>query len=305
MINITSRDCYAEIDSVYVFELERLVQFIPEERTDLSLQLYLGMAKLVVCSHDIDALTYVSGVPHEKIVHGAKKLSEARLVHAPSLCHNSCMLATTQQVEAFIKLFHQGNRLTYQKGEYIIRAGEVLSSVFYIEEGLVKAFNISKYGEENLLIIRRNHEIFPLIWALTGQEREVIYQALDTVIVWRIGREEFLTFLHEHSELLPPLLDMVTEMYRIHSERLLNLEYRTVRERLISFLLTMSNRFGKVTPEGLLVDVPLRHQDIASSINASRETTSRELAILERKGLISNSQLYFMIKDVESLKALL
>jgi CRP-like cAMP-binding protein len=221
------------------------------------------------------------------------------------LWQNKNMLATTQQVEAFIKLFHQGNRLTYQKGEYIIRAGEVPSSVFYVEEGLVKAFNISKYGEENLLIIRRSHEIFPLIWALTGQEREIIYQALDTVVLWRISRADFLDYMANPANPLSPLLDMVTEMYRIHSERILNLEYRTVRERLVSFLLTMSNRFGKETPEGLLIDVPLRHQDIASSINASRETTSRELSILDRKGLISNSQLYFMIKDRDALKALL
>jgi CRP-like cAMP-binding protein len=78
---------------------------------------------------------------------------------------------------------------------------------------------------------------------------------------------------------------MTLEMYRIHSERILNLEYRSVRERLISFLLTMSHRFGKKTTEGLLINVPLRHQDIASSINASRETTTRELAALERKEL--------------------
>src|ERR1700759_1744082 len=101
------------------------------------------------------------------------------------------MLATTQQVEAFIKLFHQGNRLTYQKGEYVIRAGEVPSSVFYVEEGIVKAFNISKYGEENLLIIRKSHEIFPLIWAITGQEREIIYQAMAPTVVWRISPQTY------------------------------------------------------------------------------------------------------------------
>ena len=79
---------------------------------------------------------------------------------------------------------------------------------------------------------------------------------------------------------------MVTEMYRIHSERIINLEYRSVRARLVSFLLTMRGRFGKETTEGLVIEVPLRHQDIASSINASRETASREMSALEKKGWI-------------------
>jgi CRP/FNR family transcriptional regulator len=98
---------------------------------------------------------------------------------------------------------------------------------------------------------------------------------------------------------------MVTEMYRIHSERILNLEYRSVRERLVSFLLTMSGRFGKETEEGLIIEVPLRHQDIASSINASRETARRELAALERKNLIVTKRSHILLKDVPALQAFL
>lgn len=206
---------------------------------------------------------------------------------------------------ALVGLFKSGTRLTYKKGEYIIRPGEAPSAVFYIESGLVKAYNISKYGEENLLIIRKEHEIFPLIWAITGQEREIIYQAMAPTTVWRISPQTYLSFLHNHPAALPPLLDMVTEMYRIHSERLLNLEYRTVRERLVSFLLTMSNRFGRQTPDGDVIEVPLRHQDIASSINASRETASREMSALERKELITNKGSFIVLKDPEKLQEFL
>lgn len=215
------------------------------------------------------------------------------------------MLASEKQMAALVKLFEGGTKLTYKKGEYIIRPGEAPSAVFYIERGLVKAFNISKYGEENLLIIRKKHEVFPLIWALTGQEREIIYQAMDESVLWRIRQEDYLSFLHSHLSALPPILDMVTEMYRIHSERILNLEYRSVRERLVSFLLTMSTRFGSETDNGLVIEVPLRHQDIGSSINASRETTSREIAALERKGLIVTKRSFIILKDVPGLQAML
>lgn len=215
------------------------------------------------------------------------------------------MLASDAQTAALVDHFHQGTRLTYKKGEFIIRPGESPSAVFYIETGLVKAYDITKYGEENLLIVRKEHEIFPLIWAITGQERHVIYEALSPVTVWRLDRRNYLDFIENHSEVLAPLLDMTVEMYRIHSERIINLEYRSVRERLVSFLITMSNRFGRKTDDGIVIDVPLKQQDIASSINASRETTSRELTVLERKGLISNKQPIILLKDVESLRNIL
>jgi len=212
------------------------------------------------------------------------------------------MLASQRQVAALVGLFKGGTKLTYRKGEFIIRPGETPSAVFYIEQGFVKAYNISKYGEENLLIIRKEHEIFPLIWAITGSERDIIYQAMTPTTVCRISPQTYLSFLHNHPSALPPLLDMVTEMYRIHSERLLNLEYRSVRERLVSFLLTMSSRFGKETDEGLVIEVPLRQQDIASSINASRETASREIAALERKNLIVSKSSLIILKDIQGLQ---
>jgi CRP/FNR family transcriptional regulator len=204
-----------------------------------------------------------------------------------------------------VRLFAKGTKLTYKKGEYIIRPGEAPAHVFYIQEGLVKAFNISKYGEENLLIIRKEQEIFPLIWAITGQDRDIIYQTLSPVTVWRIDQQTYADFLESHPRALYPVLDMVTEMYRIHSERIINLAYRSVRERLISFLLTMDGRFGKKIKGGSLIDMPLRHQDIASSINASRETASRELALLERKGLITTERSHITIKNVTKLRAFL
>jgi CRP-like cAMP-binding protein len=214
------------------------------------------------------------------------------------------MLATDDQNDALLGLFHQGTHLTYRKGEYIIRPGESPPGIFYIEHGIVKAYDITKYGEENLLIIRKEHELFPLIWAITGEERHVIYEALSPVTVWRVDRKKFLKLTLDNPGVLAALLDMTVEMYRLHSERILNLEYRTVRERLISFLLTMSLRFGKKTIMGTTINVPLRQQDIASSINASRETTSRELTALEKKGLISTPGL-IVLNDIEKLRSFL
>ena len=215
------------------------------------------------------------------------------------------MLANTAYTEAWVKAFGNGTRLRYNKGEFIIRPGDAPSGVFFIESGLVKAYDITKYGEENLLIIRKQHEIFPLIWAVTGLERKIIYQTLSPTTVWRLSREEYLAYIDASPEASAALVAMAVEMYRIHSERIINLEYRTVRERLISFMLTMSRRFGKQTDEGMLIDVPLRQQDIASSINASRETTSRELSALEKKGLIRTDNQCILLKDMAKLRTFL
>jgi CRP/FNR family cyclic AMP-dependent transcriptional regulator len=216
------------------------------------------------------------------------------------------MLATLKETAEFVEMFRaNGKKQTFRKGDFVIRPGESPPGIFYIYKGLVKAYDITKYNEENLLLIRKDDEVFPLIWGITGQERHVIYQALAPTVTWQISRTTFLEYIEKHPETMAPLLDMALEMYRLHGERILNLEYRTVRERIISFLLTMSHRFGRETENGLLIDVPLRHQDIASSVNTTRETASRELSILEKKGLLKNKQSLILLLDLDALHELL
>lgn len=212
------------------------------------------------------------------------------------------MLTNEGQVAALVNLFHQGTRLVYEKGEFVIRPGGPPQGVFYILSGLVKAYDITKYGEENLLIIRKPGEILGLTWAITGHDRHIIYSTLAPTTLLQISREQFTGFLRTNPNAALPLLDMLVDMYRLHSERILNLEYRTVRERLVSFLLTQGRRFGRQTPDGVVLDVPLRHQDIASSISATRETTGRELSALERQGLLTSAQSVITLKDVEKLR---
>jgi CRP/FNR family transcriptional regulator len=214
------------------------------------------------------------------------------------------MLANLKQTAELVEFFRrEGKEAKYKKGEFIIRPGESPPGVFYVYQGLVKAYDITKYGEENMLIIRKEHELFPLIWAVTGQERSIIYEAIAPTTTWQVSREKFVEHMGSHSAALAPLLDMTIEMYRVHSERIQNLEYRSVRERIISFLLTMSRRFGRTDEkESVTIAVPLRHQDIASSINASRETVSRELAAMERKGLIKSEQSQITLLDLDGLR---
>lgn len=195
--------------------------------------------------------------------------------------------------------------MDYGKGEFIKRPGGAPQGVFFIQEGLVKAYDITKYGEENLLIIRQAGEVLGLTWALTGDDRGILYSTLTPATLLLITRDQFIDFVRANPEAALPMVDMLMDMYKQHGERILTLEYRTVRERLVSFLLNHGRRFGEETRDGIVIKVPLRHQDIASSISATRETTGRELSALEKLGLLESKQSIITLKNVKKLRSYL
>lgn len=215
------------------------------------------------------------------------------------------MLADTAAHQQLIDFFHTGTHLSYKKGESIVRAGDDPRGIYYIAEGFVKAYAITKYGEENTLIVRKDNDIFPLIWAFTGLHRDITYEAMSDTTLWRVAQSEFLEFLKKHEHAVAAVLDRSIEAYLLHSERVMNLEYRTVRERIAMFLLTHAERFGKKTARGTLINAPIKRHDIASSINASRETTSRELSLLSKKGLVNLDGGAIELLQPEKLRELL
>ncbi len=209
-----------------------------------------------------------------------------------------------REMEQLLAFFTDKRRLTYKKGEAIVRAEDPPGGIFYIHDGFVKAYAITKYGEENLLIIRHKGDIFPLIWAFTNTHREIFYEAMDEVTVYRCSRDELLAYLEAHPHVYKAVLELAIEAYRVHAERVNTLEYRTVRERIVSFLLFLAHHYGKPVATGTMLAIPIRRQDIAASINATRETTSRELNALTKKGLIDQDA-RIILKDIAKLESFL
>lgn len=208
--------------------------------------------------------------------------------------------------ELLDSFFKAHTRIQYKKGETIVRPEDEPSGVFLIEWGFVKAYTMTKYGEENLLIVRGTGGVFPLIWAFTGEHRGITYEAMEPTSLWRVGKADYLEFLDRNPTIMPVILDMAVDAYRLHSERVMTLSYRTARERIISFLINNSKRFGILNKDGSqTIHAPYRQSDIASSVNATRETTSRELNLLKRKGLIRFDDHKIVVSDAEALKAML
>lgn len=211
------------------------------------------------------------------------------------------MELTNNHASKLQALFKEGATVTYSKGETIIRPEDTPQGVFLIEQGFVKSYDITKYGEENLLVIRKEGQMFPILWTMTDERTAVYYQAMSDLVLRRIEKTKYLDMIENNADFTKVVLEQVLTMYEIHSQRVLNLEYRTAAERIAFRILILADRFGEKTENGIEIMAPMRHQDIAESVNCSRETASRELAKLQKKNFISSRNGSLVVLDPEGL----
>lgn len=200
------------------------------------------------------------------------------------------------------EFFRKQKSREYKKGQLILRADDTPNGVYFIEKGYVKVYSLTENGTEKDKNYYKPGEIFPLIWTFSNIKKNVYFEAVDDVVVKRLPRQEFLDFIKTDKKILLDIINRITLILNVYSDRIDTLGYTKTYTRLISLLLSLSKRYGKKYGKNIVLEVPLGHREIANSIAMTRETASRELETLTKKGIISQKGHLIVIKDIKKLK---
>jgi CRP/FNR family cyclic AMP-dependent transcriptional regulator len=199
--------------------------------------------------------------------------------------------------------FNDGQILNYSKGDTIISGFDEPKGVYIIKKGFVKAYTLTKSGQENLLLVHDIGEFIPLIWALDGSHTEGLYYvAMSDVTAIKTTKEKLRSSMIDNKWLSQEILKQSVHIITTYSQRIQALEYRTARERIIAEILNLAEMFGKKRGNKILIDAPITHLDIANSINMTRETASRALGLLFEEKLLEQDEHLFTILDIEKLQ---
>lgn len=200
--------------------------------------------------------------------------------------------------------FSGGTVKSFAKGEVLVQGDEEPEGVYLIQDGYVKAYTITRAGQQNLLLIQGSNEIMPLPWALNGaQKLGVFYEAMSDVTVINSSKNDLRKAMGSNGWLTEQILRQLVHTFTVYAQRIQSLEYRLPRERVIARLLDLADRFGTETKQGIVIQAPITHQDIADSINMTRETASRALELLFRDNLVIQDQHLFVILNAKKLLA--
>jgi CRP-like cAMP-binding protein len=198
--------------------------------------------------------------------------------------------------------FDGGTIKHFSKGEVLVQGDEEPKGVYLIQVGYVKAYTISRTGQQNLLLIHGVNEIMPLPWALDGaQKLGVFYEAMSDVTIVNSSKDDLSKAMSSNSWLTELILHQLVNTFKVFAQRIQSLEYRLPRERVIARLLDLADRFGETTNGGIVIQAPITHQDIADSINMTRETASRALELLFYDDLVAQDQHLFIILNAERM----
>lgn len=190
----------------------------------------------------------------------------------------------------------------YKKGEILVRADEEASGIYYIKDGFVKKYAISKKGEELVVNVFKPGSFFPMSRAITGYKNKYFYEAKTPLEARKAPINDVLNFLKSNPDIV---YDLLTRIYRGLDGVLMRTVYLmsgSAYSRLTTELILHARRFGKYEKETGKVICKVSEKDLAAQSGLTRETISREMANLKKKGLLEFHANTLIVNNLKKLE---
>jgi CRP/FNR family transcriptional regulator, cyclic AMP receptor protein len=196
-------------------------------------------------------------------------------------------------------------RKLFSAGELLFSEGEPCNGLHIIAKGKVRIFKTSVGGREQVLAVNNPGESVAELPVFDGGPYPASAVAIEDTEMAFISRRDFHAHCMEHPEIALKVLAVAGVRLRRLVGIVEELSFTTIRQRLVSVLIKLAQTEGKSTTQGIELQLPASHQELANQLGTVRELISRNLMRLQAEGLVDVDARQIVVKDLKGLTALL
>ncbi|HJX89487.1 MAG TPA: Crp/Fnr family transcriptional regulator [Pyrinomonadaceae bacterium] len=188
--------------------------------------------------------------------------------------------------------------LDFRRRRFVYRAGEPADCLYAIINGRVKLCRIeSDTSREAVIDILPEGSLFgeSALYSAAGQRANSAV-AYENLRLLRIHVADFKRGMAEDDRLHDYTFRLIGQRLDHAERRLADFALNAIPARLDRLLAEFSDRYGVSEPEGVLIDIPLPHREIASIVGSTRESVTVRLNAMRREGTIEFVNRRILIK---------
>ena len=186
---------------------------------------------------------------------------------------------------------------TFQKDEYILRAGDRVEAFGVVITGKVMIIQEDFWGNRNILAAVGAGHCFAETFACSpGAVLNVSVMAQTNVQVLFLSVKRILTTCpstcSHHSRMIRNLLSELAEKNLRLNEKITHLGQRSRRAKILSYLSAEAQRHGSAE-----FDIVFSRQQLADYLSVDRSGLSMELSRMQEEGLLEYRKNHFVLKS--------
>lgn len=218
------------------------------------------------------------------------------------LKHNEVLAALS--VDELRRLEARSRTKSFTAGSPIYLPSDLADGVLLLTEGRVRICNTSEEGKRAILAYIDPGELFGELSLLGDVVRDELAEAVERSQVILMPRDEIQRVMQDNARLTLGITKLVGLRRQRIERRLKSLLFRSVGQRLADLLLELAERYGKETATGVVIDLRLSHQEMASAIGSTRESVTLLLGEWTTAGIVAKQRNRVTILSLERLRRL-
>lgn len=214
------------------------------------------------------------------------------------------MHSLNQIPQELLELFHSVHHIRkVEKGTFLYQEGTDANELFIVDKGKIQICKINPDGRELTLRMCRKGDLLGELSLFCPSPKYILNaKVIESGSVTVIQQDKLEEKLAVDHKLAFEFMKWLSLQYRKTQAKIRDLVLHGKKGALYSTLIRLSNSYGEVTNNGIMITLPLTNQDLANFCGTSREVVNRMLSELRKIGVISIDKGTITIQKLNFLK---
>ena len=191
-----------------------------------------------------------------------------------------------EEIEQVEQLFR---KKTYSKEQVVLYEEDTSNYMYLIYSGKVRVVKMNEEGKEQIITIHKRNEFFGEMTLLDNKTSPATIIAHEDAVIGLLHKKDFDEYLLNNEGIRRKIIELLCARLRDSWEmiKILSFNAENAQDRVVSLLERLQELYGIKDNRGVIIDVKLTHQQMASYASVTRETMSRVLRNLEKAEMIT------------------
>jgi len=191
-----------------------------------------------------------------------------------------------REMKEFQKLSENRHTRIFKKKEFVFMEGQTPSDLYFIVGGEVKTYKANYDGKELITGIHSAGDFLGYVPLLEEMQHNESAEVLEDAEIAIIPKQDFLALIYSSKDMARKFIKMLSNNLIEAENRLLDLAYQSVRQRVAGALLKIYNEHNVPNKKEIIT---ITRKDISNMIGTATESLNRTLADFKDEGLIEIS----------------
>lgn len=183
-------------------------------------------------------------------------------------------------------LSHEALRKKLIKGQSLFLQGDPADEMFLIKGGRIKLSKILEDGTELMLDIRKAGDFVGENMFSEEGLYPVSAVCIENTLTCGFSRSQFEELVLQHPKVGLQIIKTLSERISSLTDRVGSLAVTNIEERLYRVLSNVAKEHGAKSPQGVVIQFPLTHEDLGFLTGAHRVSITRAMKALKKSGKI-------------------